>query len=426
MASVAAIRISRPRVGFAYDVAGDGKTSIRGGFGMFYDSQQSGIYNNRFVDVTPFSTQITLTDPTGSFSNPYSGITNPFPAPFPPPKDIAFPLPLLVVTYDPANGGRYQTPVAYNYNFTVERQLTGDWLIRAGYVGSHSSHLLESIELSPAVYIPGSKLSTDKRRLFPEYGSIAQSAQDINSSYNSLQATLQKRFSRGFTILANYTWSKSIDDLPNSQGVATVVSGNSSPIPWYLPGRHQFDRGPSEFDHTHRLVTSFVWDLPRLASSPALVRYAAGGWQLSGLLSVQSGGPLTILAGKDQSGTGLGSDRGVAISNDVFGGNACGSTGPCVSYLNPGAFALPAAGTYGTLGKGAFRGPNLFTYDGGLFKEFAFHAERYRFQFRAEFFNLFNRVNFNNPGVTVANAGFGSIKASGDPRIGQLALKFLF
>lgn len=415
-----------PRIGFAYDVSGNGKTSIRGGFGMFYDSQQNGIYNNRFVDVTPFSTQITLTDPKGSFSNPYAGITNPFPAPFPPPKDIAFPLPLLVVTYDPGNDAQYQTPVSYDYNLTAERQFAGDWMLRLGYVGSHASHLLETIELSPAVYIPGSKLSTDQRRLFPEYGSIAQAAQDINSSYNSLQATIQKRFSRGLTILANYTWSKSIDDLPRGQGVGTVVSGNSSPIPWNQSGRHQFDRGPSEFDHTHRLVTSFVWDLPTLANRSAFLRYVAGGWQLSGLLSAQSGGPLTILAGKDQSQTGLGSDRGVAVSSNVFGPGGCGLSAPCVNDLEPSAFALPPTGTYGTLGKGVFRGPNLITYDGGLFKDIPVYRERYRIQFRAEFFNLFNRVNLNDPGTTIANAGFGSIKGAGDPRIGQLALKFLF
>ncbi|HJY06089.1 MAG TPA: hypothetical protein VJ323_07215 [Bryobacteraceae bacterium] len=99
---------------------------------------------------------------------------------------------------------------------------------------------------------------------------------------------------------------------------------------------------------------------------------------------------------------------------------------PCVNYLEPSAFALPAAGTHGTLGKGVFRGPNLITYNGGLFKDIPVRGERYRIQFRAEFFNLLNRVNLNDPGTTIANAGFGSIKAAGDPRIGQLALKFLF
>lgn len=236
-------------------------------------------------------------------------------------------------------------------------------------------------------------------------------------------------------MLANYTWSKSIDDLPLGQSISTVVSGGSSPIPWYLPGRHQFDRGPSDFDHTHRFVTSFVWDLPHLVGSPALVRYVVGGWQLSGLLTAQSGSPFTVTAGKDQSGTGLGTDRGVAVGSNVYGAGACGSSAPCVGWLNPAAFQLPAVGTYGTLGKNVFRGPDFFTYDGGLFKEIPLGRERVRLQFRAEFFNLFNRVNFYNPGASsqnsssaavISNAGFGTIKGSGDPRIGQLALKLLF
>ncbi len=408
-----------PRVGFAYDVTGNGKTSIRGGFGMFYDTYANGILNNRFVDTSPFSVQVNLNPASTPFSDPYQGMVDPFPAPYPPPRDITFPLPDLAASYDVGHGGVYQTPVAYDWNLALERQLGGNWLARAAYVGSHASHLRETVELSPVFY-------PSKAHVFPEYSDIAMNQQDVNSSYNSLQLTLQKRFSRGLTVLSNYTWSKSIDDLPNGQDITTVVTGGNSPIPWYLPGRHQFDRGPSEFDHTHRFTTSFLWALPALAGKPAALRLVAGGWQLNGLLSAQSGGVFTVTAGKDQSGTALGSDRGVLLSNTVYGAGACGSAKPCVDWLVPSSFGLPAVGTFGTLGKNAVRGPNLVTYDGGLFKDFPVHGDRMKFQFRAEYFNLFNRVNFNNPASNISGAGFGRITGAGDPRIGQLALKFLF
>ena len=170
--------------------------------------------------------------------------------------------------------------------------------MRAAYVGSQSRHLVESLELNPSVYSPGSTLSTDARRAFQPFGSISQASQDINSGFNSLQLTAQKRYSKGLTVLASYTWSKSIDDLPYGQGITGVSAGSNSPIPWNFPGRHQFDRGPSEFDHQHRLVGSYVWALPTLTGANGLVRAFAGGWQLNGIVTLQSGGPLTILAGK--------------------------------------------------------------------------------------------------------------------------------
>lgn len=415
-----------PRVGLAWDVTGDGRTSIRAGAGVFYDSIQNGIFNNRFVDVSPFSPQFSLTQPQGPFSNPYLGHANPYPAPFPPPRDAAFPEPVLVVTYDPGNGGVQQTPTVYNWNFSFERQIGRGWVARASYVGSQSRHLLESLELNPAVYTAGSKLSVDARRMFQPYGSISQAAMDINSGYNSLQLTAQKHLSQGFSILANYTWAKSIDTMPYGQGITTVTAGSASPIPWYFGGRHQYDRGPSEFDHTHRFVVSYVWDLPRLADKNLWVRTIAGGWQLTGIVTAQSGGPLTIMAGKNQSGTGINADRAQFVSTDVYGSGACGSTGPCVDYLRPGAFALPGTGTFGNIGKGSLRGPRLVNWDTGLFKEFPLSAERLRLQFRAEFFNVLNHTNFSNPKNGFSSGGFGSITGASDPRIGQLALKLLF
>ncbi|HTS28564.1 MAG TPA: carboxypeptidase regulatory-like domain-containing protein [Bryobacteraceae bacterium] len=416
-----------PRIGFAWDVQGNGKTSIRGGFGMFYDSMQNGIYNNRFVDTSPFSVQINLNPvnpnpPIASFipfSNPYLGMTNPFPAPYPPPKNIAFPLPDLAASYDIGHGGTYQTPVTYEWNLTAERQLRGDWMIRAAYVGSHESHGMENVELSPNVYPTG-------KHLFPQYSDIAMAMNDINASYNSLQLTAQKRFSKGFTILANYTFAKSIDDWPYGQDITTVVAGGNSPIPWNFPGRHQFDRGPSDFDRTHRFVASFVYYLPSLSHAPAALRYIAGGWGLTGIITAQTGYPFTVTYGKDVSGTALSTDRPVLLASTTIGPGACGTAAPCVDYLVPTAFGTPAAGTFGNLGKGSLRGPNSITYNGGLSKEFPLYKERVRLQFRAEYFNLFNRVNFNNPATSVTGAGFGRITGAGDPRIGQLALKLIF
>lgn len=414
-----------PRIGFALDLDGDGRSALRGGVGVFFDAIQNGIYNNRFVDVTPFSVTVNLTAPKGPFSDPYRGITNPFPAPQTPPKNITFPTPIQVVSYDPGHGGVYQTPVVYNYNLTFEHQFPMDMLARIAYVGSHSSHLLESIELSPAVY-SGSLASPDSRRYFKNYGSISQATQDINSNYHSLQATLNKSFSRGYTVLANYTWSHSIDDLNAGQGVTTSGTGTPSPIPWYLPGRHQFDRGSSEFDRTHRFVASFIYKAPDFSRTTPALRFVIGGWQLSGIFNAQSGQPLTVLAGKDRSGTALGSDRGVYNGANPYGPGACGTTKHCVDYLNPAAFTVPTLGTYGNAGKGQFRGPHELTLDSGLSKEVPVYGEEVRLQFKAEFFNLLNHTNFSNPGTNLSAAAAGSIRSSNDPRIGQLALKLLF
>src|SRR5581483_10135856 len=312
-----------------------------------------------------------------------------------------------------------------------ERQLSAGWLLRAGYVGSRSTHLLEALELNPSIYIPGSTAGTGARRAFQPYGSVLQSTQDINANFDSAQITLQKRLSHGITVLANYTWSKTLDDAPAGAGVVAAGQGGQSAIPSNFQGRHQDDYGPSDFDHPQRVVVSYVWDLPKLNGRSALLRYTLGGWQWTGIITAMSGGPFTVQAGKDQSQTGLGTDRAnFAIAASAYGGNACGISAPCVNYLNPAAFSLPAIGTFGNIGKGSLRGPNFVNFDSGLFKEFPFAAERVHLQFRAEFFNVFNRVNFNNPANSTTPSfsagGFGTLTSAQDPRIGQLALKLLF
>lgn len=445
-----------PRLGFAYDVSGNGTTSIRGGFGMFYSTEQSGSYNNRFVDASPFSPQVNDTPSPGPFSDPYclktstqtgygckAGVS-PFPAPFPPPKNTPFVLPDLVVTYDSADGGKFRVPLSYDWNLTVEHQLGQSWMVRAAYVASHSSHLAEFLDLNPSLYSlyqsnncaanpKNPACSTDARRMFNQgpagkaFSNIVLDDQDINSNYNSFQGTVEKHLGHGIpvTILANYTWSKNLDDMPEAGGAAGPSEGQSSALPWYLPNRHRNDYGPSIFNVPQNFVTSYVWDLPELSNFNSALRTTLGSWQITGILSAHSGYPVTVDSAGDQSLTGLGNDRSVIVGAP-YGGNACGSKAPCVNFLNPASFQQPTLGSFGNIGKDTLIGPKMVNWDMGFFKVIPVR-ESLRAEFRAEFFNIFNHANFTPANLPrVGNGGFGQITSAADPRIGQLALKIDF
>ena len=425
-----------PRAGFAYDLTGNGRTSIRGGAGFFYDSGTAGVINNRFADISPFSPQVSLSPSPGPFSNPLAGYTGyyPFPFTYPPASNTQFSLPDLVISYDPST--KYLVPVTYQWDLAVEHEFARNWMLQVAYVGSKSTHGKETVELNPGQYslyvarncqnLSGS-CSNDARRLFaPYYGSLSMDAQDANANFNALEVTLKKRLAQHLSLSVAYTYSKALDDVPNGGANNDIGADSASAIPWYFPGRHQFDYGPSGFDHTHVLVASYVWMLPTFASFDRFTRSVLGNWEWTGIVTARSGGPFTITAGQDQSKTGLNQDRAVLVAGvNPFASGACSTSAFCVSYLNKAAFSGPAVGTFGTLGKDSFRGPRFFDWDMGVVKNVPI-SERFHLEFRAEFFNIFNTVNFDNPNSNRSANGFGTITGAASPRIGQLALKLVF
>jgi len=416
-----------PRFGFAYDVHGNESLSIRGGGGLFFDTRQPAIQNSLSSETSPFSTSVSLTYPQGSFSNPYQGITDPFVGTPQPPATYVFPNPVQVYSYDAT--GVFQVPLIYSYNLTVEQRISKTATTRIAYVGSHASHLFTGNELNPSTYIPGSSLPTNSRRRYTGYGSVQSIGMSGNADYNSLQATITERITKGFTVVGNYTWSKSMDTLPYATGNTT---GNPYAMPIYLPNYQRLDIGPSDFDRTNVFSGYYLWTLPVLKDGKRVLRAVLNDWRMTGIVQAQSGQPITVLAGSDISKTGLNADRAVWNGRGPYGTGACtGTSVHCKNYLNPADFSLPAAGTFGNVTKGEFRGPHYFDWDAGLFRSFPIEGSS-ALELRAEYFNVINRDNLNNPTSTVSSAGFGSISSATatespiSPRVAQFSAKFVF
>jgi hypothetical protein len=389
---------------------------VRGGFGLFWNPQFTVLYNT-FVDSAPFSPQIVRYG--ARFEDPYAGTANPFPqsfAPFIPGKDAQFFTPLG--QFGVFNSG-FRPSYQETWNLTVEREIARNLAARASYIGNQGRHLSYGLDMNYARYIPGASTvgNTQQRRPYKDYGSVLNALSDSNSSYHALQLSLERRVSNSFSFEINYTWSKSIDEFS-----ADPTPGQGSSI---IPYSRRANRAVSDYDIPHRFVMSYVWALPRLSNSGALLRNVVGGWESSSFWTMQSGSPFSIASGTDRSFSGLGIDNADLVG-DPYMDTGRSRQDLIAKYFNTAAFAPNALGTFGTAPRNLMRGPGSVNFDVALMKKFQVR-EKASVQFRSEFFNAFNKPNLGTPysNLNVSNR-FGKIESAGSPRIVQFGLKLSF
>lgn len=402
-----------PRFGFAYNVGGRGHTTIRGGWGSFYQPPFVEAFNN-MVDSPPWSPQYQIL--RTSFMNPYGTTPNPFPsqyAPFVPPHDVAFPDPLsLAVSYQP----NWHPSNLMNWNLTVEHQLSNNILLRVGYVASKGTHLAYNTDVNAPLPSPDATSDNeDDRRPYQHFQQITQDSSNANSSYNSLQVEVDKRFSHGVTLSANYTWGRSIDEVSYQTDLCGINIINPYDIRAY--------RGVSDFNVPHRFVLNYLWQLP--SPQGGFERVLLGGWETSAILNWQSGFPLNITSGGDYSYSlpEVGNDQAHVLAPPQY---THGSTNDkLMQWFTTSAFGEPAPNSFGNAGRNILIGPGTFNIDFSAHKVFSL-GERLKLQFRAEFFNFLNHPQFNNPDTVLSDSTFGQITTARNPRIVQGALKLIF
>ncbi|MGB8479784.1 MAG: TonB-dependent receptor plug domain-containing protein [Acidobacteriaceae bacterium] len=420
-----------PRLGFAYEVTADGKTSVRGGAGYYYESLNT-VALQDVVGIPPFAPIVTLTDV--NFSDPYgsAGVTSPFPAEFGPSNpgpNATFP---QDITLYPVISRHFQLPRVLTWNLTLERGIGQSLLVRAAYMGSAGSRLSGTgdqeaglLWVNPAIYIPGQSTedNTQQRRIYPSFGPILSLDSAVHSNYHALQLTLEKRVSRGLSFLANYTWAKTLDDFGpgGSSGHQNPSGGNTCTC-----GRY-FDYGPDSGDINKALNISGTYLFPRISfkgSADELVN----GWELTGIATWLTGFPYTVFSDSDNSFSGIGADRAdltVPRVKDAVLSTGRSHAALVNQWFNTAAFTSNKIGTFGDSGKNILRGPRYFDTDLALLKNFNLEKD-VSLQFRAEFYNALNNVNFGMPDSGLTDSAFGQLTYARSPRILQFSLKVIF
>ena len=402
-----------PRFGFAYDVLGNGKTAIRGGFGIFYDR----ILMDQVLEMTANAPLV---------NNPvlYYGNMNTFLQS----QAVLFPSNVLGL----ARSG--ETPSVMNWSLGVQRQLWRGILFDMAYVGTAGRHLManRSVNLTPygANFLPqnqdptspGKPLPVNFLRPYPGFGSIDIREFTSTSNYHSLQTRVNRRLAKSVQFGMMWTWSKTMD----------YADTRNTNLPIYAPMR-VWSYGKAGFDRTHNVVISYSWDLPGFTAHQPVLKSILDRWQLAGIMTFQSGAPLGIgLTTTDNADIGGGGDgvRAVVLSNPIL---AKGDR-TLTRFFDPTVFARPAVGTFGNAPRDVIRGPGLNNWDVSLVKKISLGAEKRTLQLRGEFFNTFNHTQFSgvdttaqfNPAGQQVNTRFGALIAANAARVIQVAMRISF
>ena len=414
-----------PRVGMAWDVSGNGKTSVRAAYGVFYAYIG---YNQSAVSHAsqPFLLSVFLAAPP-SFNDPWSASSDPFPYS----QDTfnyANPVRQYAISPD------FRDAYVQQWNLNIQQQLGDDWFLQVAYVGKNSHKLNYPREANMATWQPGATARNIQQRrqfLTQYYGSVSSLHADGNSTYNAMQLLLQKRFARGYTLQTSYSFGKSLDDRSRS------VPGQTGPQNPFDP--HAGEKARSDFDQKHIFSMNGILDLPfghgrRFGGGwhPAL-NAIAGGWRLSGIVRLLSGIPLSVISGRDYALVGAGRNLGPQRPDVVGewklpGGRSRGET--IARYFDTTAFTRNAGpgkeGQFGNAGRNIITGTGDVVTTLAVQKRFPMWAEGHTVELRGEFYDLLNRPNFGNPNGNLRSPAFGRITGAGGSRVVQVALRYDF
>jgi hypothetical protein len=419
-----------PRVGVVFDPSGEGKQTFRAGFGILHDSTEL-FYPERWTTNPPYASAITLSNPSinAPFSNPWNGYVSPTGVagdPFP--GAAIFPS-LGTYVSIPA-----QMPVTYviQWNFSYSRQIAKDWLATATYIGNHTLHIYGANEQNMPVLLPGATTSNEQARrpltlLNPTqgayYSSIVQSDPGNVANYNGLLLKLEHRFGHHFNMLTNYTWSQCI----STYDFGGELAGNN----YQNPQNRRAEKADCNFDRRHIFNTSMVAESPGFGSS--VLRAVTKDWQVAPIVSLYTGQPFTITTGSDVSLTAVGADRPNVVSGvsnpfphttDMWFNTAL-FAGGCTTAAFVGNPSCVALGSFGNAARDIFHGPGTIQWDMSLSRRFPIN-ERWKLDFRGEFFNIMNHANWGTPTAGLTSATFGQVTGFGSPRLIQLSTKVWF